>query len=52
MTSFRAWLTGSLLAVLACALPWLTHFADGSSILLLVLWLASIVVGPVRFRWA
>jgi hypothetical protein len=51
--SFRAWLIGSLaLAVLAWALPWLTHFADGGiSILLLVLWMASIVAGLVRFRW-
>jgi hypothetical protein len=52
MISFRTWLIGSLVvAVLAWALPWLTHFADGGiSILLLVLWFASIVAGLIRFR--
>jgi hypothetical protein len=37
---------------MAFGLPWATHFADGGvSILALVLWLGSVIVGFVRFHW-
>ena len=47
MIGLRGWLLASLvLAVLAFGLPWLTHFADGGlSIVLPLLWLASVVAG-------
>ncbi len=53
MTGLAGWLTLSLaLAALAFGLPWLTHFADGGlSILLPVLWLASVVAAIARLGW-
>ena len=47
----RLLVVSSVVALLAFAIPWLTHFADrGISFALLLVWIGLVVAGLIRHR--